>query len=1044
MTRTHNYKKYYKGRHRTQKDRRRSALLNKRKSQKGGNKRSLLTKGLSSLAQNQHIHTAVAAGVDSVFNDVGSNNSSKENSTHSMGDSSKLLSEMKQLEDRIDKNINTKGIEIQSKLDKTLTELKKTKHDAMQEHIEKDPQYTEILNEKKAKAQKTQKAIEYEVGIQERKVMGGLVELPTPKGGKNTAFFKLINVSQPNRFAGMLNNLNISLSYVSIKGALRKELLKKVLNPDNYYFKVAFDHQAPTELKGKNIIVSSRNAIIDPKRAKEFQKFLMPKNRGGKSFCIVVGHAADDPIGKGVLVYRLPHMGFIDCDGKRLILMTESSKTMEYDITNNPSYRYIGLIESKGHSELYTMMNSLKKLHDGNEANAFEELRVEYLKELSDPSSQIQKIVKFHLEHTLKKGNKEKKNMMKYLYSLVHLDTCPSIDEAYDKLDPGKSAVFDDKKLSEMVRLLDEAVEKTKGRANSIKDKSNLEDIIIIGLGRATSAAETSKTGGGAGQDRSRKMRGGLGGGYAASFAQQPPAKPASVPPDEVTQKKANLSESIHYGDEYSIDIIKEIYKKLIKKKPTKDEVVKQKQQLEKASEYLVEQLTKKLKDLSHKDDKFGTKVKQAERNENAGKNDGNITDRELEEQKASNDAAGHGEHSDAQLDEQRKKNKEEEGNGYITTSELEKQKANNAAVGHGEYSDAQLDQQRKKNKEEEGNGYITTSELEKQKANNAAVGHGEYSDAQLDQQRNKNKEAGHGYITTSELEKQKASNAAAGHREYSDAQLDRQRNENHAAGLGHITDSKVASERNANKDKLGYYTNEQLKTQRAENKEVGRGHITHKEVENERNKNNDYGYGEYNNEELRRQRSRNVESGLGHIVDAQRKANASKVFGTAAGSVANSMADSAKAMSRAATRIADGVANSTTIPAKAQRKMKMDGGDQVPSKMTEEDKVVKVVDYFKDFIPYIHSGRVSKKPEIRKLIFELIYIVNALYRVGVRIELINKFTTAEETEKKKIIEEMSVSTGVISRMRSYLPSLPSLKGIKRTTELTDADLKTL
>ena len=246
------------------------------------------------------------------------------------------------------------------------------------------------ISKKKTPDENSQVRISYEVGKQKRKVMGGLVELPTPKGGKNTAFFKLINVNEPSRFAPMLNNKNVSLSYVTIKGALRKELLKNILNPDNYYFKVAFDLQPPYDLKGKKIIVSSRNAIINPKRAKEFQKFLMPKNRDGKTYYIVVGHAADDPQGKGVLVYRLPHMGFIDCDGKKLILMTESSKTMEYDITNNPKYRYIGLMESRGHSNLYTMMNSLKKLHDGNEANAFEELRVEYLKKLSGSLSQIQ------------------------------------------------------------------------------------------------------------------------------------------------------------------------------------------------------------------------------------------------------------------------------------------------------------------------------------------------------------------------------------------------------------------------------------------------------------------------------------------------------------------------------------------------------------------------------------------------------------------------------------------------------------------------------
>ena len=1119
MTRTHKYKKYYKGGRRTQKNRRRSALLKKRKSLKGGDLSDIATGAFKQAATTvakhaagkavQHVmgsdyaKTALNAGLGSVIN-TGLTKSIGSAIGSSMGNSSELLSEMRQLESRIDKQ----GKQTQRQLDKTLSELKKTKEDAMYDRIEEDPKYRKILEEKKAKAGKTQKEIEYEVGRQERTILGGLVEFPTPKGGKDTAFFKLINVTEPSRFAGMLNNKNVSLSYVTIRGALKKQLLKKVLNPDNYYFKVAFDHQAPSELKGKKIVVSSRNAIINPKRAKELQEFLMPKNRGGKSYYIVVGHAADDPKGNGVLVYRLPHMGFIDCDGKKLILMTKSSKTMEYDINDNPTYRYIGLMESKGHSDLYTMMDSLKTLHDKNEASAFEDLRVEYLKELSDPSSQIQKIVKFHLQHTLKKGNKEKKKMMKYLYSLVHLNTCPSFDEAYDKLDPGKSAVFDDKKLSEMVRLLDEAVEKTKGRANSIKDKSNLEDIIISRIHPPTRAVSASD------KVTPESTSGGGGGAGQAGGVQLLLSGDTDVNPPSMNQNKAILSESIHYGDEYSIDIIKEIYKKLIKKKPAKDEVGKQQQQLEDASKYLVEQLTKKLKDLSHKDDKFGTKVKQNERQHN-NKLHGNITDRELEEQKASNDAAGHDKHSDAELKTQRAKNKEA-GRGHITDKEVENEREENKGeMLKGETlapTNEQLRNQRERN-EKAGLGHITHKEVENEREKNEEERLKDETFAptneQLRNQRERNEKAGLGHITHKEVENERIANEKEqlkGEESPTNEQLRNQRERNEKAGLGHITHKEVENEREKNeeerlKDEKFAPTNEQLKTQRAENKEAGRGHITHKKVATERETNERNNLGYYTNEELRRQRSENIKAGHGPIVDAQREANASKAFD--------------KAMSRVATSIADGVANSNTIPANAavantaedgaavantaedgaavantaedgaavantaedgaavantaedgaavantaedgaavantaedgaavvnRGGGEIDGGaedeDQVSSEMTEEDKVV---DYFKDFIPYIHSGRVSKKPEIRKLIFELIYIVNALYRVGVRIELINKFTTAKVTEKKKIIKEMSVSTGVYSRMKSALNSLTAGEGI--TTELTDADLK--
>jgi hypothetical protein len=158
MTRTHKYKKYYKGGRRTQKNRRRSALLKKRKSLKGGTTFTTVKKALDTSKQlAQHVKglyhsdedfkAVVDVAGQVASNRLGLTKSSKSDPTHStvpahsIGDSSELLAEIKQLKTRIDEE----GKKTQRQLDETLTELKKTKEDAMHDRIEKDPNYRKIL-----------------------------------------------------------------------------------------------------------------------------------------------------------------------------------------------------------------------------------------------------------------------------------------------------------------------------------------------------------------------------------------------------------------------------------------------------------------------------------------------------------------------------------------------------------------------------------------------------------------------------------------------------------------------------------------------------------------------------------------------------------------------------------------------------------------------------------------------------------------------------------------------------------------------------------
>lgn len=313
---------------------------------------------------------------------------------------------------------------------------------------------TVVQNQDSKMKKKVGELVEYE----EKKHKKGLIAFPKHPGSEPMDFFKLINLQNPKDIAGELNKYEggISLKYVSMRGKLLRELKKRVLNPDNYYYELG---GLKSEYRDKTVIVSSRNLIILPKKAAEFKKYLSNISKKGKGYYLVVGHAEEQD--GMTLVYRLPHRGFFDCDAKKIILMTKNNQVMEYDINDSPSYRFIGLKEDDSHSEMNTMMASLKKLHDSNEMAAFEDLRLEYLERLGEVDSNgsnVKDIIRYHLEHTLKKGNPKMKKMLPNLYSLVHLTDCPSLDQAINELGKGASSkVYAQKDVKELLDLFNKS-----------------------------------------------------------------------------------------------------------------------------------------------------------------------------------------------------------------------------------------------------------------------------------------------------------------------------------------------------------------------------------------------------------------------------------------------------------------------------------------------------------------------------------------------------------------------------------------------------------
>ena len=186
---------------------------------------------------------------------------------------------------------------------------------------------TVVQNQDSKMKKKVGELVEYE----EKKHKKGLIAFPKHPGGEPMDFFKLINLQNPKDIAGELNKYEggISLKYVSMRGKLLRELKKRVLNPDNYYYELG---GLKSEYRDKTVIVSSRNLIILPKKTAEFKKYLSNISKKGKGYYLVVGHAEEQD--GMTLVYRLPHRGFFDCDAKKIILMTKNNQVMEYDIND--------------------------------------------------------------------------------------------------------------------------------------------------------------------------------------------------------------------------------------------------------------------------------------------------------------------------------------------------------------------------------------------------------------------------------------------------------------------------------------------------------------------------------------------------------------------------------------------------------------------------------------------------------------------------------------------------------------------------------------
>ena len=259
-----------------------------------------------------------------------------------------------------------------------------------------------------------------------------LIELPSSLNGHKIYYWKLINITNPVALIEECKDVNIIPSYVRVKGKLERELKKKVLQPniDNYYFKIKFSNGC---FKGSDIIAGSRNIILSPEVSNVknlYENVLKPnQNNGNKAYYLVVGHYDR----KTKRVYRLPHMGVISCDNKKIILFTNSNQIMEYDLMKaNPDYRYIGLREMEDHGYYNLMIQSLKDL--SKKENAFEEVRKSFLNKLNGNKSETGKIIEYHLDKSLNKGNKNKKRILDLLCVFLHIDRCPSYHEAKSNL----------------------------------------------------------------------------------------------------------------------------------------------------------------------------------------------------------------------------------------------------------------------------------------------------------------------------------------------------------------------------------------------------------------------------------------------------------------------------------------------------------------------------------------------------------------------------------------------------------------------------------
>ena len=250
-----------------------------------------------------------------------------------------------------------------------------------------------------------QKFVNKEVEYEERQVKKGLVAFPKDD---ETDFFKL---KLNGKYGSEFNVISVGLSYASMRGKAFKKMLKSVPNPSNYYFKVTLKN-TPSKFKEKNVYVSARHVIIDPDKANKLKEYLH-KHKG---YYLVVGHYEND--GTNEYLYRLPHRGYIDCNGQNIVLMSTSGDTIEYAITDNPNYRFIGLKKDDSHGELITMMEALLVLKGKPELLT---LKDKFFKDLgrpnNPPTSSVKDIVRFNLSKLEKP--KDGSKILDDLYSLV-------------------------------------------------------------------------------------------------------------------------------------------------------------------------------------------------------------------------------------------------------------------------------------------------------------------------------------------------------------------------------------------------------------------------------------------------------------------------------------------------------------------------------------------------------------------------------------------------------------------------------------------------
>ena len=244
-------------------------------------------------------------------------------------------------------------------------------------------------------------------------------------------FFKLIDLSVKSKEI-LKDGGPYALQHARISGKLLEQLRKKIVRPDNNYFKIV--HPLP-EPNGIGYFVGAKHVIIHPEEAENLSEYL----KKHKGLFLAVGYVEKKKDGKKY-VYTLPHKAFVSCDGKKLVLMTKDSQIMEFDIKEDPDYRVVGFKRDDTHGEVYDMVDSLIVIKD--DERGFEDLRAHYVKRFKTTKSptSVMGIFKWHLENTLN-IKKERKTYLKHLATLVRLEkTCNDLGKATKALTDGPAA----------------------------------------------------------------------------------------------------------------------------------------------------------------------------------------------------------------------------------------------------------------------------------------------------------------------------------------------------------------------------------------------------------------------------------------------------------------------------------------------------------------------------------------------------------------------------------------------------------------------------